>query len=266
MAAGLPGSPSTVRKVASVLSGALQFAVDDGRIPVNPARGLKLAKVTKSVKRYLTHEQVAALAAKVGWIRGGHQYGYDTAVLTLAYCGLRWGELSGLRVRDFDAQRRRITIRQTVVADRGQQRVEPPKDYTQRSIPVPPFLARMLSDQTRGRSPDDPVFYGIRTGTWLRSHVFRNGWFDPAAAAIGIPGLTPHEMRHTAASLAVSSGANVKAVQRILGSRHPRRLCRPLRRRPRPSRPRTRSHRHAHRDRGAHNTRDDHGASASRGG
>jgi len=61
------------------------------------------------------------------------------------------------------------------------------------------------------------VFYGIRTGTWLRNHVYRVGWLDPAATAIGLGGLTPHELRHTAASLAVSAGANVKAVQRMLG-------------------------------------------------
>ena len=38
-----------------------------------------------------------------------------------------------------------------------------------------------------------------------------------AAEMIGQDGLTPHEMRHTAASLAISAGANVKAVQRMLG-------------------------------------------------
>src|SRR3954466_12259764 len=38
-----------------------------------------------------------------------------------------------------------------------------------------------------------------------------------AAARAGLAGLTPHELRHTAASLAISSGANVKAVQRMLG-------------------------------------------------
>lgn len=41
--------------------------------------------------------------------------------------------------------------------------------------------------------------------------------FDRAAAPIGLAGLTPHELRHTAASLAVAEGANVKAVQRMLG-------------------------------------------------
>jgi integrase len=75
----------------------------------------------------------------------------------------------------------------------------------------------LLARQIEGRSPALPVFYGIRTGTWLRNHVFRVGWFDPAATAVGLGGLTPHELRHTAASLAVSAGANVKVVQRMLG-------------------------------------------------
>ena len=43
----------------------------------------------------------------------------------------------------------------------------------------------------------------------------RRAWFDEAAAVIG--GLTPHELRHTAASLAVSAGASVLGVQRLLG-------------------------------------------------
>ena len=51
----------------------------------------------------------------------------------------------------------------------------------------------------------------------LRNRNARRDWFDAAAAAIGEPGLTPHELRHTAAPLAVSAGANVKAVQRMLG-------------------------------------------------
>ena len=54
-------------------------------------------------------------------------------------------------------------------------------------------------------------------GTPLRNRNARRAWFNRAAAEIGEPGLVPHELRHTAASLAVSAGANVKAVQRMLG-------------------------------------------------
>ena len=216
-ASALPGSPESVRKIVNVLSGALQLAVEDGRLPANPAQRLKLPKKVRHSKRYLTHDQVAALAIEVGSRSEGSRYGYDVAVLTLAYCGLRWGELSGLRVGDVDLNRRRLEIRQTVVADKGYQRIEAPKDYENRSIPIPAFLATLLARQLEGRSPEQPVFNGIRTGIRLRNHVFRVGWFDPAATAVGLGGLTPHEMRHTAASLAVSAGANVKVVQRMLG-------------------------------------------------
>lgn len=216
-ASQLPGSPESVRKIVNVLSGALQLAVDDGRLPANPAAKLKLPKRVKATKRYLSHDQVADLATAIGERSNGAAYGYDTLVLTLAYCGLRWGELSGLRVKDLDLDRARLRVEQTVVADKGYQRIEAPKNYEHRSIPIPAFLVSMLRAQASGRRPDDPVFYGSRTKTWLRNHTFRNGWFDDAASALGLDGLTPHELRHTAASLAVSAGANVKAVQRMLG-------------------------------------------------
>jgi hypothetical protein len=51
----------------------------------------------------------------------------------------------------------------------------------------------------------------------MRNRTFRRYWFDEAAETTGIPGLTPHELRHTRASLAVSVGANVKSVQLMLG-------------------------------------------------
>jgi integrase len=51
----------------------------------------------------------------------------------------------------------------------------------------------------------------------LRNTSFRPRFFDPAAKKAGLPGLTPHELRHTTASLAIAAGANVKAVQQVLG-------------------------------------------------
>jgi integrase len=51
----------------------------------------------------------------------------------------------------------------------------------------------------------------------LRNTNFRPRIFDPAAERAGLAGLTPHELRHTAASLAVAAGAKVKVVQLMLG-------------------------------------------------
>ncbi len=46
---------------------------------------------------------------------------------------------------------------------------------------------------------------------------WRRAVFDPAVRSAGLVAITPHNLRHTAASLAVSSGARVKSVQRMLG-------------------------------------------------
>jgi integrase len=67
-----------------------------------------------------------------------------------------------------------------------------------------------------GKDPDDFVFTTWR-GKPLRNLNFRRDVFDPAVEDANLGKLTPHELRHTAASLAVSAGANVKAVQAMLG-------------------------------------------------
>ena len=209
--------PASVKKIANTLSGALSAAVRDGRIPSNPATGLKLPKLASAQKVYLTHAEVADLAAAVDAIGNGREHGFGTLIRVLAYCGLRWGELSGLRVRDVDLVRGRLEVSHTIVEVGGVQHEQTPKDYEHRSIPVPATILEQLREHIEGRELDEPVFPGPRGNGWLRGRVFRRGWFNQAAAEIGYEGLTPHEMRHTAASLAISAGANVKAVQRMLG-------------------------------------------------
>jgi integrase len=83
-------------------------------------------------------------------------------------------------------------------------------------VPVPRSLVDALAEQVAGKPADALVFTAPEGGP-LRLMIFRRRVFDPAARAVGLEGLTPHELRHTAASLAVSAGANVKAVQRLLG-------------------------------------------------
>ncbi len=77
-------------------------------------------------------------------------------------------------------------------------------------------MAEALADHIRTLHSGDPLFT-TRTGTVLRNLNFRRDVFDAAAEEAGLAGLTPHELRHTAASLAIAAGANVKAVQRMLG-------------------------------------------------
>jgi integrase len=141
---------------------------------------------------------------------------YRALILTLAFCGLRWGEVAALRVKRVDLLRRRLTVAESVTEVRGKLVWGTPKSHAARSVPIPRSLVNMLAEACGGLGPDDLIFTTWR-GKPLRNLNFRRDVFDKAADDAGVRDLTPHELRHTAASLAVSAGANVKAVQRMLG-------------------------------------------------
>lgn len=96
-----------------------------------------------------------------------------------------------------------------------------PKSHESRSVPFPDFLTELLLEQCEGK-PLDALVFGDGT-THLPTPTHGDGWFAGARnrAHDSDPSfplsLTLHDLRHTAASLAISAGANVKAVQRMLG-------------------------------------------------
>ncbi|MFJ2121666.1 tyrosine-type recombinase/integrase [Micromonospora chalcea] len=69
----------------------------------------------------------------------------------------------------------------------------------------------------RSSSSRSSVSAAGRPGRCRPQVASRPGRAGPAATSVGLAGLTPHDLRHTAASPAVAAGANVKAVQRMLG-------------------------------------------------
>jgi integrase len=81
---------------------------------------------------------------------------------------------------------------------------------------VPPSLAHRLEQALADKGPDDFIFTSPDGGP-MRINNWRKRVLDPACAAAGLADLSPHDLRHTAASLAIASGTNVKAVQRMLG-------------------------------------------------
>ena len=116
-----------------------------------------------------------------------------------------------------DFLRRRAMIAESVTLVGSTQVWGTPKGHEKREVPIPRFLVDQLAEHVRGKAPDDLVFAGVRGGGALRAPIFRRAAFDHAAEVIGMPGLHPHDMRHTAASLAIAAGADVKVVQKMLG-------------------------------------------------
>lgn len=206
-----PLSASRVIQSHQVLRQVLAEAVRLNLLPSNPADGVELPRKSEAPKRYLTHEQVENLA-------GAMPSPADrTLVYLLAYGGLRYGEAIALRRADVDLDDGRMTVARSVTWVREQGAVEgSTKGHEARTVPIPAFLVGLLREHldTLLKANTALVFAG-RDG-WMTPGEFR--WrFDPAATKAGVEGLTPHELRHTAASLAIRSGANVKVVQRMLG-------------------------------------------------
>ena len=128
---------------------------------------------------------------------------------------------------DLDVLRRRATVSENAVQVGSEIFVGTTKAHKQRSVPLPEFLLPYLARQCERRGRDDLLFPGD-DGGHLDDRTPRAGGSIKAVAESGVPRVTPHDLRHTAASLAVSAGANVKAVQRMLGHFMPTGgLCRP---------------------------------------
>lgn len=194
-----------------ILASTLDGAVRDRRIAENPARGVKLPRKGKKRHVYLTHLQVAALA---------RESLHPSLIYFLAYTGIRWGEATGLRVRDVNLARRRVLIQENAVMVGGVIEVGTPKSHAKRSVPYPDFLDRLVRVKMANKGPTALLFGDGHTHLALPNS--RDGWFAGAVkrAMANDPDferITPHDLRHTAASLAISAGANVKAVQRMLG-------------------------------------------------
>ncbi|MBO2531261.1 MAG: recombinase XerD [Thermobifida sp.] len=216
---------SQTRHAYRVLSMVLDWCVPR-RLPRNPAQGVSLPRWSEAEHVYLTYEQVERLAAAAE--SRTTRYGVPTAsaavngalIRLLAYTGLRWGEASALRVKHVNLEARRIRVATTFSEVKGELRTELPKTGERRTVPIPKSLVSELRPLLEGRGPDDLVFRTSR-GAPLRAHNWRRREFAAAVRAAGLDGrgLTPHKLRHTAASLAIAAGADVKVLQTMLGHR-----------------------------------------------
>ncbi len=99
---------------------------------------------------YLTHRQLQDLALAAGK--------YSAVVLTLGYCGLRWGEMAAVRVQDLNLLRRRLTVAQNAVGLNGYVAVGTPKSHHQRTVPIPAVLVDLLAWRCEGKDRDALVF------------------------------------------------------------------------------------------------------------
>lgn len=220
-------APASVHKTFGVLRQVLAMAVNENRLAMNPVDGVELPCVTSVEQRFLTLEQLHALADASG--------SHRPLVYVLGTCGLRFGEVAELRWRDLNLEKKEIRVSRSVTLVNGVFEVGSPKNGKARSVSLPAFVADLLSSNRSTKSDvvdlDALVFTDSAGGHMRGTNVRRRWWSQAVAAAQLYPRTVTdasgeqttvydfkiNELRHTAASLAIQAGANIKALQNMLG-------------------------------------------------
>nr|WP_234825470.1 site-specific integrase [Mycolicibacter senuensis] len=185
------------------------YAVRDGAIHRNPAAGIRLPRVRGNDPRPLSHEDLWRLADHLKVPRD------RLLVLVAGYCGLRWGELAALRWADVDLAAKTLRVARAYSEEAPKGESSPVKDHQARTVPIPAVVSEELSKFGADHRQDCLVFPSANE-TPLRNRNFRRDVFDDAVDALDL-NITPHNLRDTAASLAIQAGASVVAVARLLG-------------------------------------------------
>lgn len=199
-------SPSTARQALGVLRRAYDLAMRDGIVRRNPTSGIKLPRTRPNEPKPLTHEQVWKLVSKMPTEQD------QALVLVLAYGGLRWGE--AIAIKPDRIRKDGIRVVESIPAN-SLGSPEAVKTWANRTVPIPGIVRERLQKVASSRARDRLVFRnGDGKALWYRN--WRTRVFDPAVKAAGVD-ITVHNLRDTAASLAIASGASVVAVARLLG-------------------------------------------------
>lgn len=224
---GHPYSPTTVVHHFNVLRNVLEYAERLDYIDKDPTRKLspkeKPHKDNKPVDFLVSDDAKRFLRCL-----DEEPLYWRTLVNVLVTTGLRRGECVGLQWGDFDADDLTLTIRRNVTIDKNaadKVHIGSTKGKESRVVPVSPRVAALLLEHRKEQgivldtayifnTPTDPYkpLYPCEPTSWTARFVKRHK----------LPNVSPHDLRHTCATLALESGANLKQVQSLLGHRDPK--------------------------------------------
>ena len=205
-------SSATIARRATAVRMLFAWALNRKLIDEDPASALVIPKVSKKLPNVLGQSQADAVLDRMA-LRADDDdpiHIRDQAVLELLYAsGIRVGELVGMNIGDVDDSLR--TIR--VFGKGAKERVVPYGAVAQES------LDRYLSDARPRLANADSgtaLFLGAR-GKRVDQRIIREMLRNVLATLDGVPEISPHGFRHSAATHLLEGGADIRAVQEILG-------------------------------------------------
>jgi len=191
------------RKLSAIKSFYKYLTVRTKQLQDNPVADLEYPKLRKSLPRYLTLEQSASLLNAVS----GTNHTRDYAILMIFLnCGIRRSELVGLNLSDVYEDRLRVVG----------------KGNKERFVYFGTSCRKAIDDYLIERNQkvlsDNRALFGSRDGNRISvTAVHRLVKKALLQAGLDETQFSAHKLRHTAATLMLSSGVDVKTVQEVLG-------------------------------------------------
>jgi site-specific recombinase XerD len=210
-------SPATIRRHMAVLSAIFNMAVADDILHKSPTLKIKTPRVDPSHGRALTPTESELLLSQI-------PHDHFAFVFTMLTTGMRWSEAAGLQVKHFSPMTTppTLTIEQGLHETGNGYVTEKPKSAASHRVLVlqtkhVEVIARYLQETNRSAvNSEAPLFVSPKGGRLVSSN-FRNRIWQPAVKAAGLEGLQIKDMRKTAATNLLQSGADSKTVTAIMG-------------------------------------------------
>lgn len=209
--------PMQAAKAYRLLRAVLNTAAADGLIGRNPCRVPGAGQERSPERPVVTPDVVLDLVDAIA-------PRYRALVLLAAFGGLRRGELFALRRRHVDLVAGTVTVESQVIVIGGRRVESAPKtDAGKRTVHLPATVLAALTDHLDAYAApglDGHVFTGDKGGELSTASLYPA--FDKAKATAGVQGVTLHDLRHAAGTLAAWTGATTRELMARLGHASPR--------------------------------------------
>jgi integrase len=201
----------------SLLRTVFTSAVVDELVDANPCRIVGAGRSKRVVKiKPASVDELAVLTAQM-------PERLQLMVILAGWCGLRFGETVELRRGDVDLADEEIRIRRAAVRTKGAYTITSPKsDAGMRNVAIPPHIIPLIEDHLSkyvGTGRDSLVFPAEGGGHLQPSTLYRH-WYKARAVA-GRADLRWHDLRHSAAVMAASTGATIAELMARFGHSSP---------------------------------------------
>lgn len=214
-------APRTVQYIHTTLHKALKDAVADGLVPRNVTEGIKAPRPKKKEVNALSADQACAFLSTA---RGDR---FEALYVVAVHCGLREGELLGLRWEDVDLDGGTLAVRRTLSETKIGHVFEIPKNGKGRNVRLTggavEALKRHRATQNEYRIrvgslwQDQGLVFPSHKGTTMYAKNLTARSFKPLLQRAGLPNIRLHDLRHTCATLLLAKGVHPKFVQELLG-------------------------------------------------